>query len=91
MTLLDHLVPSNALGKIDVLGDLLIVVFSVVMLIAGVAMTAQVSGTMLHGIKISKGFLYAAVPTSAVFFLLALADRYYRALSKKTSQGGDRI
>lgn len=89
MTLLDYLVKPKTLARIDVLGDVLIVAFAVVMFFAGMAMTQQVSNTILHGIRISKGFLYAAVPTSMIFFLLAQTDKYYRIFKKMAKKEGD--
>ncbi|MCI8659938.1 MAG: TRAP transporter small permease [Lachnospiraceae bacterium] len=80
VTLLDFLCKPKTLARIDTIGDVLTIVFCGVIFVAGLAMTKQVSGTILHGIRISKGFLYAAVPTSMVFYLLALFDKYYRRL-----------
>ena len=86
VTLLDFLCKPKTIAKIDTIGDALTVVFAVVIFGAGLAMTKQVSGTLLHGIRISKGFLYAAVPTSMVLYLLALIDKYYR-LFRQTAKG----
>lgn len=86
VTLLDFLCKPKTIARIDTIGDVLTVVFAVVIFGAGLAMTKQVSGTLLHGIRISKGFLYAAVPTSMVLYLLALIDKYYR-LFRQTAKG----
>lgn len=89
VTLLDFLCKPKTIAKIDTIGDALTVVFAVVIFGAGLAMTKQVSGTILHGIRISKGFLYAAVPASMVLYLLALIDKYYRLLRQTAKGEGD--
>ena len=83
MTLLDFLCKPGTIARIDIIGDVLTVVFAVVIFVAGLAMTKQVSGTILHGIHISKGFLYGAVPVSMVLYLLALIDKYYRLFRQR--------
>lgn len=89
VTLLDFLCKPKTIARIDMIGDVLTVMFAVVVFNAGLAMTKQVSGTMLHGIRISKGFLYAAVPASMVLYLLALIDKYYRLFRKTAKREGD--
>ena len=83
VTLLDFLCKPKTIARIDTIGDALTVVFAVVIFVAGVAMTKQVSGTSLNGIHISKGFLYGAVPVSMALYLLALIDKYYRLFRQK--------
>lgn len=83
VTLLDFLCKPGTIARIDIIGDVLTVVFAVVIFVAGMAMTKQVSGTILHGIRISKGFLYGAVPVSMVLYLLALIDKYYRLFRQR--------
>lgn len=83
VTLLDFLCKPGTIARIDIIGDVLTVVFAVVIFVAGLAMTKQVSGTILHGIRISKGFLYGAVPVSMVLYLLALIDKYYRLFRQR--------
>ncbi len=90
VTLLDFLCKPGTIARIDIIGDVLTVVFAVVIFVAGQAMTKQVSGTILHGIRISKGFLYGAVPVSMVLYLLALIDKYYR-LFKQRAKGKEDI
>lgn len=90
VTLLDFLCKPKTIARIDTIGDALTVVFAVVIFVAGVTMTKQVSGTILHGIHISKGFLYGAVPVSMVLYLLALIDKYYR-LFKQRAKGKEDI
>lgn len=83
VTLMDFLCKPGTIARIDIIGDVLTVVFAVVIFVAGLAMTKQVSGTILHGIRISKGFLYGAVPVSMVLYLLALIDKYYRLFRQR--------
>lgn len=90
IALLDKLLPQKALTVLDWLCYLVVIVFSVVIVVAGIIMTRQVSGTILYGMHISKGFLYAAVPTAGVFFLLALCERIYRQV-KRLPKGGEEV
>lgn len=89
VTLLDYFCKPKTLAKIVGFGDVLTIVFTFVVFFAGLEMTRSVSGTVLHGIRISKGFLYAAVPTSMVFYLLALIDKYYRIFKKMAAKEGE--
>ena len=71
----DHLLPGKALSFLDKLSDIVVVLFSILIIAAGISMTRQVSRSILYGMHISKGFLYAAVPTAGVTFLIAEIER----------------
>lgn len=88
MTLIDHFCSPKEIDIIETVGDILIALFSIVVFISGVATTHQVSRTILYGMRISKGFLYLAVPVSMVLFLLALAEKYYLR-SKQLKEKGE--
>ena len=78
ITMLDHKLPKKVLFALDVLCDLVVTAFSIAIIISGVSMTKQVSGSILYGMHISKGFLYASVPTAGVAYLLAEIERILR-------------
>ena len=77
MTIFDPYVPKKVLGAVKVFSYLVIVVFSIFTFIAGLRMTMQSWKTILHGIKISKGFLFASVPVSMVLYLFAISEKIY--------------
>ena len=75
ITMFDHLLPGKALSFLDKVSDIVVVLFSILIIAAGISMTRQVSRSILYGTHISKGFLYAAVPTAGVTFLIAEIER----------------
>lgn len=87
MTLIDRFCSPKELNIIEIVGDILIAVFSIVVFISGVVTTRQVSRTLLYGIRISKGFLYLAVPVSMLLFLLALTEKYYKRFKELKKKG----
>lgn len=75
ITMFDSLLPRGALSLLDKLADVVVLLFSVMIIVAGVSMTRQVSRSILYGMHISKGFLYAAVPAAGVAYLVAEIER----------------
>lgn len=86
ITMLDHILPKKVLFALNVLCDVVVTSFSVAIIISGVSMTIQVSGSILYGMHISKGFLYAAVPTAGFAYLIAEIERILRWVKTKGSE-----
>ncbi len=83
MTIIDYILPKGAIKGVGYIADILILIVCVILFIYGVLMTIQVKDSMLYGIGISRGFLYGAVPTSMVFFALAILEKYYKKLDSR--------
>lgn len=83
MTVFDPKLPKPILKVLDIFSELIILVFSVSLLVAGSMLTSQSWKTILHGIKISRGFLYAAVPVSMGLFIWILFEKKWSIFSAK--------
>ena len=83
ITMLDHKIHLKGLLALDILCDVVIAFFSVAIIISGISMTKQVSGSILYGMHISKGFLYASVPAAGFAYLIAEIERIVNWFSKK--------
>lgn len=83
ITMFDNLMPKKMISVLDVLADIIVVCFAVAIFWYGIAMTKQVSRSILYGMHISKGYLYAAVPTAAAVFLIAEIERILKWFSAR--------
>ena len=83
MTIFDPYLPKRVLGTLRVFAYLIIIGFSVFTFAAGLQMTLQSWKTILHGIKISKGFLFAAVPTAMVLYLFAISEKVFDSIRNR--------
>lgn len=86
ITIFDGIFSKRVLAFLDKMADVIVVVFSIVIIVAGISMTKQSARSLLHGMGISKAYLYAAVPVSGVVFLIAEAERIMNTWFKKGSE-----
>lgn len=86
ITMFDSLLPPKALDALDKMGDIVVLLFSLVMIFSGISMTRQASRSILYGMHISKGFLYAAVPAAGVAYLVAEVERMMKWRVKEVSR-----
>ena len=75
ITMFDSLMPPKLISALNVLADVVVLLFSAAIFWYGIAMTKQVSRSILYGMHISKGYLYAAVPAAGAMFVLVEIER----------------
>lgn len=83
MTIFDSKLSPRALFALELFGNFIIFIFSVTMFVAGIIQTQASAKTILHGIKISKGFLYAAVPVSMFLYMMASLENIVNLIKNK--------
>ena len=76
VTLIDYLIGSKGVGVLGWLVDILCIAYAVIIGNAGYRMALKVSNTVLNGIRISKGYLFASVPVAMVFIILAFIEKF---------------
>lgn len=86
ITMFDNVFPKRVLSFLDKMADVIVVLFSIVIIVAGIGMTKQSARQILHGMRISKAYLYAAVPVSGITFLIAELERIMNTWGKKGSE-----
>lgn len=90
MTVFDSKLSPRVLLISDLFCEALIFIFSVVLLVAGIIQTAQTWKTILHGIKISRGYLYAAVPVSMALYLWTILELNWDRFVVNIKKRGDK-
>ena len=83
ITMFDNVFSTRVLSFLDKMADVIVVLFSIVIIVAGIGMTKQSARQILHGMRISKAYLYAAVPVSGVTFLIAELERIMNTWGRK--------
>ncbi len=86
ITMFDNIFSKRVLSFLDKMADVIAVLFSIVIIVAGIGMTKQSARSLLHGMRISKAYLYAAVPSAGVTFLIAELERIINTWGKKGSE-----
>jgi len=80
----DDKLSLRTLTIMNIGSDLVILFYSIVMIFVGFQQTSEVWKSILHGMKISKGYLYASVPISMILFALVIIENnYFRIKSLK--------
>ena len=75
MEVVDKLFPEKAVWWIKICSGAAVMVFAVLMIYYGISLVKLVSGTVMSAMRISKGWLYLAIPVSG--FCIALCDMGY--------------
>lgn len=75
VTLIDYLLGSKGKNVLEWFVDLVCVAYAGIIGVAGYQMALKVSRTVLNGIKISKGYLFASVPVAMFFIILAFVEK----------------
>jgi len=69
-----NILPEKAKHAVRLFGEVLMLVLAVFLLVYGFILTQQVWPTWQVGAKISKGYMYMALPVSMVFMILQTFD-----------------
>ena len=76
VTLIDYLIGKKGGEKLSYVVDAVCALYAAIICYAGIAMVGKVSNTILNGIKISKGYLFASVPAAMILMILAFAEKF---------------
>lgn len=78
ITMFDSLMSPKVISALNLLGDIVVSLFAAAIFWYGISMTKQVSRSILYGMHISKGYLYAAVPAAGAMFLIVEIERIFK-------------
>jgi TRAP-type C4-dicarboxylate transport system permease small subunit len=81
ITLIEKVLPGQALKAVDVFNHLLILVFAGFMAIEGYRLTMLTARNILPGMGVPASYLYASVPVAGVLLAIASIDRIVEILS----------
>ena len=88
VSLIDYLIGSKGVRALSCFVDLFCVAYAAVIGVAGYRMAVKVSNTILNGIKISKGYLFASVPVAMMFIILAFAEKFIKRFHRMRKEEG---
>ncbi len=89
VSLIDYLIGSKGVSVLSYFVDLFCIAYAAVIGVAGYRMALKVSNTILNGIKISKGYLFASIPVAMLFIILAFLEKFIKRINK-VQKGGDK-
>lgn len=91
VSFIDGFLPKRALAALDVVSDVILLLFYAGLLYSGLLLTKMTLRANIPGLSISKAWLYVSVPVASLFLIAGGAENLYRNLFRRVDdkEGSD--